>query len=118
MPGVVPGERADGVTLRWSSVELADLFELNGFVTGAARQAASDRGSSTCPRASACLSSPATWIPTAALPRVGVGSASSPSTGRFSKTSRDVLTSLGIASRLHTESEAEREVQSSSATGR
>jgi hypothetical protein len=35
MPGVVPGRRQDGVTVRWSSVELADLFELNGFMSGA-----------------------------------------------------------------------------------
>ena len=35
MPDTIPEERADGVTLRWSSVELADLFEANGFGTGA-----------------------------------------------------------------------------------
>jgi len=35
VPGVVGKGRKDGVTLRWSSVELADLFELNGFATGA-----------------------------------------------------------------------------------
>ncbi len=37
MPGVDPEERRDGVTLRWSSTELADLFELNGFASGAQR---------------------------------------------------------------------------------
>jgi Fe-S cluster assembly scaffold protein SufB len=35
LPGTTPGERADAVALRWSSVELADLLELNGFSTGA-----------------------------------------------------------------------------------
>jgi Fe-S cluster assembly scaffold protein SufB len=35
MPGVWPTERADGVTVTWNSVELAELFGLNGFVTGA-----------------------------------------------------------------------------------
>jgi intein/homing endonuclease len=34
-PDVVPSERRDGVAIRWSSVELADFFEGNGFVTGA-----------------------------------------------------------------------------------
>ncbi len=38
MPTTEPGERADGVTIRWSSVELADLFEDNGFVSGAHRK--------------------------------------------------------------------------------
>ncbi len=31
-----PGERDDGVYLNWSSVELADFFEQNGFTSGAA----------------------------------------------------------------------------------
>jgi Fe-S cluster assembly scaffold protein SufB len=35
MPSVVPNERRDGVTVQWSSVELVELFERNGFVTGA-----------------------------------------------------------------------------------
>ena len=35
MPGVSPEERRDGVTVRWSSLELAELFEKNGFATGA-----------------------------------------------------------------------------------
>jgi len=35
VPATTPDERRDGVTVRWSSVELADVFELNGFGTGA-----------------------------------------------------------------------------------
>jgi Fe-S cluster assembly scaffold protein SufB len=35
MPATEPAERADGVTLRWASVELAQLFHANGFVGGA-----------------------------------------------------------------------------------
>jgi hypothetical protein len=34
-PDVVPTERAEGVTVTWDSVELADLLEMNGFATGA-----------------------------------------------------------------------------------
>ncbi|MFQ5553808.1 MAG: SufD family Fe-S cluster assembly protein [Acidimicrobiia bacterium] len=36
MPGTKPYERADGVTLTWNSVELAELLLENGFETGAA----------------------------------------------------------------------------------
>ncbi|HTX63275.1 MAG TPA: SufD family Fe-S cluster assembly protein, partial [Acidimicrobiales bacterium] len=36
LPGVTHEELRDGMSVRWSSVELADLFELNGFATGAA----------------------------------------------------------------------------------
>jgi Fe-S cluster assembly scaffold protein SufB/signal recognition particle subunit SEC65 len=35
LPGVRPTERADGVTVTWSSVDLATLLTANGFVTGA-----------------------------------------------------------------------------------
>jgi Fe-S cluster assembly scaffold protein SufB len=35
LPGSPGGTRRDGIAVRWSSVELADLFELNGFATGA-----------------------------------------------------------------------------------
>ena len=38
LPGTEGEERRDGVTLRWSSVELADLLERNGFVSGALRK--------------------------------------------------------------------------------
>ncbi len=38
LPDAAPEERRDGVTVRWSSVELADLFQLNGFATGALRK--------------------------------------------------------------------------------
>src|SRR2546425_261795 len=34
-PGVQPTVRTDGVAITWNSVELADLFEANGFTTGA-----------------------------------------------------------------------------------
>ena len=35
MPGTTPTERRDGVTVTWNSVELADLLERNGFESGA-----------------------------------------------------------------------------------
>ncbi|HVC13589.1 MAG TPA: SufD family Fe-S cluster assembly protein [Acidimicrobiales bacterium] len=38
LPDATPEERRDRVAVRWSSVELADLFEENGFTTGAHRK--------------------------------------------------------------------------------
>jgi Fe-S cluster assembly scaffold protein SufB len=38
LPGTEPEERSDAVTLRWSSIELAELFERNGFATGAVKK--------------------------------------------------------------------------------
>ncbi len=38
LPGVAHEEGRDGMSVRWASVELAELFELNGFATGAVRK--------------------------------------------------------------------------------
>ncbi len=35
MPGSTPTERSDGIAVTWNSVELAELFEGNGFASGA-----------------------------------------------------------------------------------
>ena len=37
-PDIPPKDRADGVAVTWSSVELAEFLELNGFTTGALRK--------------------------------------------------------------------------------
>ncbi|MGH3344921.1 MAG: SufD family Fe-S cluster assembly protein [Carbonactinosporaceae bacterium] len=42
MPTTTPGERRDGVTVQWNSVELADLIQGNGFATGAAAKRVPD----------------------------------------------------------------------------
>ena len=109
MPGVVPGEHADGVTLRWSSVELADIFEENGFVTGAARKRVPS-WVHDLPE-SQRLAFVAGYLDSDGCAPRGRRGFSLKSVNRtLLEDVAQVLTSLGIACRLHTESETEQEV--------
>jgi len=109
MPTTTPGERRDGVTLQWSSVELADLFELNGFATGAARKRVPEwvLGLPESQR----LSFVAGYLDTdgcASHGRRGFGIKSV--NKQLLSDVAGVLTTLGIQSRLHTEFDGERQV--------
>jgi Fe-S cluster assembly scaffold protein SufB len=110
MPGVAPGERRDGVTLRWSSVELADLFEENGFLTGAhvKRLPAWVLDLPESQR----LSLVAGYLDSDGCAPKGRRYLSIKSVNRrLLEDVSDVLTSLGIPSRLHTEHDGERPVE-------
>ena len=110
MPGCAPTERSDGVAATWNSVELADLLEDNGFVTGALYKRVpawvldlpeSQRLSFVAGYldSDGCAPSSRRGFSIKSVNRElleGVG---------------EVLTSLGISSRLHTEFESERQVQ-------
>ncbi len=110
MPTTAPTERADGVTLAWDSVDLADLLESNGFMTGALRKRVpawvldlpeSQRLSfvAGCLDSDGCAPAGRRGFSVKSVNRElleGVG---------------DVLTSLGISSRLLTEFEGERRAQ-------
>ena len=110
MPGTQPGERHDGVTLRWSSVELADLFELNGFlrVHHAKRLPAWVLDLPESQR----LSLVAGYLDSDGCAPKGRRAFNIKSANRpLLEDVADVLTSLGIASRVHTEYEEDRPVQ-------
>jgi Fe-S cluster assembly scaffold protein SufB len=110
MPDTVPAGRRDGVTLRWSSVELADLFELNGFVTGAHTKRL-PRWVLDLPE-SQRLSFVAGYLDSDGCAPKGARGFSLKSVNRpLLEDVADVLTSLGIPSRLHTEYDEERQVQ-------
>jgi len=110
MPDSAPTERADGVTLTWNSVDLAYLLEGNGFVTGAH----SKRVPSwvlNLPE-SQRLSFVAGYLDSDGCAPAGRRGFSIKSVNPELLTDiGDVLTSLGIQSRLHTEFEGERRVQ-------
>ncbi len=110
MPATVPGERGDGVTLRWSSVELADLFELNGFSTGASAKRL-PAWVLDLPE-SQRLSLIAGFLDSDGCAPKGRRGFNIKSVNRpLLEDVADVLTSLGIPSRVHTEYEEERQVQ-------
>ena len=110
MPGTVPTERADGVTLAWNSVDLADLLEDNGFVTGAARKRV-PAWVLDLPE-SQRLSFVAGYLDSDGCAPAGRRGFSIKSVNReLLEGVGDVLTSLGISSRLYTEFEDERRVQ-------
>ncbi len=110
MPGASPTDRSDGVAVTWNSVELADLLEDNGFVTGA-----------LCKRVpvwaldlpeSQRLSFVAGYLDSDGCAPSGRRGFSIKSVNReLLEGVGDILTSLGISSRLHTEFEGERRVQ-------
>ena len=109
MPGVVPGERADGVTLRWSSVELADLLEGNGFVSGAPRKRVPSWVLDLPERQR--LAFVAGYLDSDGCAPRGKRGFSLKSLNRaLLEDVAQILTSLGIACRLHTESDTEHEV--------
>src|SRR5579862_2192370 len=109
MPASVPGERSDGVTVRWSSVDLADLFELNGFSTGASAKRLP--GWVLELPESQRLSLIAGYLDSDGCAPSGRRGFSLKSVNRpLLEDVAKVLTSLGIPSRLHTEFDEERDV--------
>ncbi len=110
MPTTAPTERADGVTLTWNSVDLADLLESNGFVTGALRKRV-PTWVLDLPE-SQRLSFVAGYLDSDGCAPAGRRGFSIKSVNReLLEGVGEVLTSLGISSRLHTEFEDERRVQ-------
>jgi Fe-S cluster assembly scaffold protein SufB len=110
LPSTAPGERRDGVTVRWSSLELAGLLELNGFGTGAhAKRLPSwvyDLPESQR------LSLVAGYLDSDGCVAKGSGVFSIKSVNRsLLEDVGEVLTSLGIPCRLHTEHADERRVR-------
>ncbi len=110
LPGATPGERPDGVALRWSSVELADLLELNGFSSGAHVKRL-PRWVLDLPE-SQRLSLLAGYLDSDGCAPVGRRGFSLKSVNLpLLEDVAGVLTSLGIASRVHTEHDEDREVR-------
>jgi Fe-S cluster assembly scaffold protein SufB len=102
MPATIPTERWDGVTLAWNSVDLADLFQSNGFVTGAHRKRLPDwvldlPESQRVAFVAGYLDSDGS----AATARRGFSIKSA--NRRLLEDVAQILTSLGIPSRIHTE---------------
>jgi Fe-S cluster assembly protein SufB len=109
MPDTTPGERADGVTLTWSSVELARFFESNGFVSGAHAKSVPEWVLSL--PESQRLAFVAGYVDSDGCAVQGRRGISIKSVNkRLLEGTAEVLTSLGIHCRLYTEFEDEREV--------
>jgi Fe-S cluster assembly scaffold protein SufB len=104
LPGTAGKEGSDGIAIRWSSTELADLFELNGFMTGAATKRVPS-WVVDLPE-SQRLSFVAGYLDSDGCAAAGRGGLSIKSVNRqlLEDTAR-VLTSLGVSSRLWTEHE-------------
>ena len=110
MPTAVPTERADGVTLAWNSVDLADLLESNGFETGALRKRVP--GWVLDLPEPQRLSFVAGYLDSDGCAPAGRRGFSIKSVNReLLGGVGDVLTSLGISSRLHTEFDGDRLVR-------
>ena len=108
--GVCMGERGDGVTLAWNSVDLADLLEDNGFVTGALRKRVP--GWVIDLPESQRLSFVAGYLDSDGCAAAGRRGFSIKSVNReLLEGVAAVLTSLGISSRVTTEFEGERRVR-------
>ncbi len=107
LPGVNPTERRDGVTVTYNSVELADFFEINGFVTGA-RSKRLPEWVMDLPE-SQRLSFIAGYLDSDGCAPAGRRGLSIKSVNRdLLEDVADVLTSLGIRARLSTEFDGER----------
>ncbi len=110
MPAAAPTARADGATLTWNSVDLADLFESNGFVSGAARKRV-PAWVLDLPE-SQRLSFVAGYLDSDGCAPAGCRGFSIKSVNRaLLEGVGEVLTSLGISSRVSTEFEGERRVR-------
>ena len=110
MLGAAPTERTDGVTLAWNSVDLADLLEGNGLVTGALSKRV-PAWVLDLPE-SQRLSFVAGYLDSDGCAPAGRRGFSIKSVNReLLEGVGEVLTSLGISSRLYTEFEGERRVQ-------
>jgi Fe-S cluster assembly scaffold protein SufB len=109
MPGTTPTERADGVTLTWNSVELADLFELNEFVTGARDKRVPD-WVLDLPE-SQRLSFIAGYLDSDGCAPAGRRGFTIKSVNRaLLGDVAEILTSVGMSSRIHTEFDEDRQV--------
>ncbi len=109
LPGTTGAERADGVTLRWASVELADLLEDNGFVTGAQAKRL-PLWVLDLPE-SQRLAFVAGYLDADGCAPAGKRGFSIKSANRaLLEDTAAVLTSLGIPCRIHTEHDGERRV--------
>ena len=108
--GLCMGEGGGGVTLAWNSVDLADLLEDNGFVTGALRKRVPD-WVLDLPE-SQRLSFVAGYLDSDGCAAAGRRGFSIKSVNRdLLEGAAAVLTSLGISSRVTTEFEGERRVR-------
>ena len=110
MPGTEPNERADGVTLTWSSVDLADLFEGNGFASGAVHKRVPDwvidlPESQRLSFIAGCLDSDG------CAPAGRRGFSIKSVNRELLDGIGEILTSLGIPARVHTEFSDERTVR-------
>jgi len=110
MPGTEPTERADGVTLSWNSVELAEFLQRNGFTTGAYDRRLPE-WVLDLPE-SQRLAFVAGYLDSDGCAPIGSRgfSLKSVNLGLLRDTGQ-VLTSLGISARLHTEHVGERAVE-------
>ena len=108
--GLCVGERGDGVTVAWNSVDLADLFEDNGFVTGASSKRVPD-WVIDLPE-SQRLSFVAGYLDSDGCASAGRRGFSIKSVNRdLLDGVAEILTSLGISSRATTEFDGERRVR-------
>ena len=110
MPTTTPTERRDGVTLTWNSVDLAEMLVRNGFVTGA--------GSKRVPAwvldlpESQRLSFVAGYLDSDGSASRGRRGFSIKSVNReLLEDASEILTSLGISSRIYTEFDSPRAVR-------
>ncbi|HET6907817.1 MAG TPA: Fe-S cluster assembly protein SufB [Mycobacteriales bacterium] len=109
MPEVRPTERADEVAITWNSIDLAEFFEKNGFVSGATAKRIPAWVLSV--PESQRLSFIAGYLDTDGCAARGRRGLSLKSVNRELLTgTADVLTSLGMTSRLTAEFETPREV--------
>jgi len=110
MPETTPTERRDGITLTWNSVDLAEMLQRNGFVSGAQQKRVPD-WVLDLPE-SQRLAFVAGYLDSdGSAPRGRRGfSIKSVNRGLLEDVS-DILTSLGIPSRIHTEFDSPRPVR-------
>ena len=118
MPGVLPRERKDGITLSWYSIDLVSLFNVNGFATGAYDKRLPE-WVLDLPE-SQRLSFIAGYLDSDGCAPKGRRGFSIKSVNKdILQDTAKVLTSLGIVSRLYTEYEGERSyvIQGNKTTG-
>ncbi len=107
LPDATPNIRADGISVHWNSIELAQFIEDCGFVTGAYAKQIPD-WIKNIPE-SQRLSFIAGYIDTDGCASKGKRGFSIKSVNKgLLKSAAGILTTLGITSRLHTEFEGER----------
>ena len=107
-PEIAPTERADGVAITWNSVELAEFFERNGFVTGAHVKRVPDWVLSL--PESQRLSFLAGYLDTDGCASAGRRGLSIKSVNReLLDDVAKIVVSLGMTPRLYTESDTEEE---------